>query len=223
MALDLFFVAKNQDFDAAQAPGFEASDAQLRARRKLLKAIAERFGGAAIGGKATDGAVTGFLLGELQAHPGYLHWSLHGASEREPIEAIVAWFREQGLICEDPQNLGFGNRQDSAGAENLADCDALVGARLVSIELSIPGITGLLLTWMLRDGREARLRLIHHERCEVPPNLTALIRDRIARVDVESSRMSDDFRFVFESGAEIRCAGAVPTQFFAQTAPKSGW
>jgi hypothetical protein len=49
-----------------------------------------------------------------------------------------------------------------------------------------------------------------------------LIRDRIARVDVESSHMSDDLRFVFESGAKIRCAGAAPTQFFAQPAPKSG-
>jgi hypothetical protein len=56
----------------------------------------------------------------------------------------------------------------------------------------------------------------------LPPNLTALIRDRIARVDVESSHMSDDLRFVFESGAKIRCAGAAPTQFFAQPAPKSG-
>jgi hypothetical protein len=40
MALDLFFAAKNQDFSAMQAPGFEASDTQLRARRKLLKTIA---------------------------------------------------------------------------------------------------------------------------------------------------------------------------------------
>jgi len=223
MALDLFFVARKLDFSAAQAPGFEASDAQLRARRKLLKAIAERFGGAAIGGKASDGAIAGFPLGELHAYPGYLHWSLHDASAREPIEAVVDWFHEQGLVCEDPQNLGFGNRQDAAARENLADWDALVGARLVSIELSIPGITGLLLTWMLSDGREAKLRLIHHERCEVPPNLTALIRDRIARVGFTSSQASDDFRFVFESGAEIRCVGAVPTQFFAQVAPKSGW
>jgi len=223
MALDLFFVAKALDLAAAQDPGFKASNAQLRARRKLLKAIAERFDDAAIVGETTDGFIAGFPLGELRAHPGHLHWSLHNASEREPIETIVNWFRDQGLFCEDPQNLGFDNRGSTRDKENLSDWNALVGARLVSIELSSPGITGLLLTWALVDGREAKLRFIHHERCEVPVNLTALIRDSVALVDFQPSEMSDEFRFVFASGAEIRCMGAVATQFFAQTAPKSGW
>lgn len=94
----------------------------------------------------------------------------------------------------------------------------------MSIELSVPGISGLLLTWVLPDGREAQLRFIHHVRCEVPPNLTALIKDVVARIDFQSRELSDDFRFVFASGAEIHCEGAVPTQFFAQPAPKkSGW
>jgi hypothetical protein len=59
MSPDLFFVARKVDFADARAAGFFASDAQLRARRKLLKAIAAHFDGAAIGGKAADGMIHG--------------------------------------------------------------------------------------------------------------------------------------------------------------------
>jgi len=233
MSLDLFFVAKKVDFADARAAGFFASDAQLRARRKLLKAIAEHFDGAAIGGKVTDGTIAGFPRGEMTAYPGHLHWSLHGVQTREPIEAIVNWFYEQDMICEDPQDAGFGNRESVRGKEHLRDWDALVGARLVSIELSDPGVTGLILTWRLADGRDAQLIFINHKRCEVPTDLTALIRDRVIAVvreptdffEVGGKRvaLSDDMRFLFASGAEICCLGTVTKQFFAQPAGKSKW
>ncbi|HVH34472.1 MAG TPA: hypothetical protein VM847_10220 [Tahibacter sp.] len=233
MALDLFFVLRKQDFAEARRTNFEASDAQLRARRKLLKAIGARFDGAAIAGKATDGVIDGFPSGALAAHPGYLHWSLHDAGDAAAIEVIVGWFHEQGLVCEDPQNAGFGNREHAGGCENLQDWNALVGARFVSIELSDPCVTGLILTWALADGREAQLWFIHHQRCEVPGDLTSLIRDRLADVAVTPGQvqeiggnavaLDDDFRFVFASGAEIRCSGAVAHRFFAGPAPKPKW
>lgn len=233
MSLDLFFVARKQDFAEVRAAGFFASDAQLRARRKLLKAIAAQFDGAAIVGKATDGTVAGFPLGELTAYPGYLHWSLHGVDAREPIAAAVDWFYEQDLICEDPQDAGFGNRERLRGRQNLDDWNALVGARLVAIELSDPGVTGLILTWHLADGRAAQLVLIHHTACAVPADLTALIRDSVAEVVCEPTNfttiggqqvaLGDDLRFVFASGAEIRCLGTVPKEFFAYPAGKPKW
>jgi hypothetical protein len=233
MALDLFFVSRKQDFADARAAGFFASDAQVRARRTLLKAIAGKFPGAAIDGKATDGPVAGFPRGELVAYPGYLHWSLHGADEREPISAIVDWFHDQGLVCEDPQGVGFGNRERVQGRQNLDDWDVLVGARLVSIEISEPGVTGLILTWMLADGREAQLCFIHHVACDVPANLTTLIRDTVAQIVFEPTgfheiggrqqALSDNLRFVFASGAQIRCLGTVTRHFFAQPAGRSKW
>lgn len=233
MALDLFFVARKQDFAEARKPGFFASDAQVRARRKLLKAIAARFDGAAIGGKATDGSVANFPRGELTACPGYLHWSLHDVESREPIDAIVDWFYEQDLICEDPQDAGFGNRERIRGKENLGDWNALIGARLVAIELSDPSVTGLILTWHLADGRDAQLSFIHHESCAVPTDFTALIRDTVADVVFEPTdfrtiggkevALSDNLRFVFASGVEIRCLGTVTHQFFAYPAPKPKW
>lgn len=223
MGVDLFFVDKELDLEAAQAPGFKASTAQSRRRAKLLRAIAERFEGAAIRDGALVGPVAGFAWGELIVHPGHLHWAIHGVPEDSLVPDVVDWFLAQGMVCEDPQNLGFSNRAGKVGKETLSDWSALVGAGLVSIELSSPGVTGVLLVWRLADGREARLRCIHHERCEVPPNLTALIRDTVVRVDFEPGRLADDFRFVFSGGAEIRCIGAVPTQYFAQPAPRSGW
>lgn len=223
MGMDLFFVDRKLDLEAAQAPGFKLSAAQSRRRAKLLQAIAGKFEGAAIGDGALVGPVAGFAWGELIAHPGYLHWAVHGVPEDGLIPGVVDWFLAQGMVCEDPQNLGFSNRDRTAGKENLSDWSALIGAGLVSIELSYPGITGILLVWRLADGREARLRCIHHERCEVPPNLTSLIRDTVVSVDFEPGRTADNFRFVFSGGGEIRCIGAVPTQYFAQPAPRSGW
>ncbi|WP_257386500.1 hypothetical protein [Tahibacter caeni] len=225
MALDLFFVPRKQDFAEARADGFEASDAQLRARHKLLKALAARFDGASIAGKADVGTVEGFLAGTLVARPGYLQWSLHGAGagDVDAINTVVDWFHEQGLVCEDPQDAGFSNRNRGGGRENLGDWNALVGARLAGIELSDPGISGLNLNWALGDGRHAQLCFVHHRSCEVPPDLTALIRDTIAEVVFTPGPLDDDFRFVFAGGAEIRCAGAVVKSFFAEPAPKSKW
>lgn len=233
VALDLFFVPRKQDFAEARRADFEASDAQSRARRKLLKAIAARFDGATIAGKATDGVVEGFPSGTLVAYPGYLQWSLHAADDAAAVGTVVDWFYEQELVCEDPQNAGFGNRERSGGHENLQDWNALVGARLVGIELSDPSVSGLILTWALADGRAAQLWFIHHHRCGVPGDLTPLIRDRVADVAVTPGRLQeiggqpvaldDDFRFVFASGAEIRCEGAVAHRFFAEPAPKPKW
>lgn len=233
MSLDLFFVARKQDFAEARAPGFFASDAQVRSRRKLLRSIAAQFGGATIAGKATDGVIAKFPRGELTAYPGYLHWSLHGVDAHEPIEAVVDWFYEQDLICEDPQDAGFGNRTRIRGKENLDDFDILVGARLIAIELSDPSVSGLILTWHLADGRDAQLIFIHHKSCTVPADLTALIRDTVAAVVCEPAdfwtiggnqvALNDNLRFVFASGAEIRCLGTVTKQFFAYPAGKPKW
>jgi hypothetical protein len=223
VALDLFFVPRKQDFAEARDAGFEASDAQIRARRKLLKAIATRFDGAAIAGKATDGRIEAFPSGTLVAHPGYLHWSLHGTYDIGAISDVVDWFHEQGLVCEDPQNAGFDNRERGGGRENLTDWNVLVGARLAGIELSYPGISGLNLSWALRDGRHAQLCFVHHRSCEVPADLTPLIRDTLAEVVFTPGHLDDDFRFVFAGGGEIHCGGAVAKSFFAEPAPKSKW
>jgi hypothetical protein len=95
-----------------------------------------------------------------------------------------------------------------------------------------PSVTGLILTWRLADGRDAQLVFINHERCEVPADLTAdprqrrrsrLRADGLFEVGGKRVALSDDVRFVFASGAEIRCLGTVTQEFFAQPAGKSKW
>lgn len=234
MALDLFFVAKKLDYAQARDPQFAPNAAQLRARRKLLDAIAARYG-ARIGHDTTDGLLVDFPRGELVAHPGYFHWSLHGVDDTAPISEIVDWFAEQGLVCEDPQGAGFGNRERKKAKtqENLNDFDVLAGARLHAIELSEPPLHGLLLSWMLADGRLAELAFIHHVRCDVPTNVTALIADTLASVAVEpgstqtiggqSVVMDENYRFVFTRAGEIVVHGGVAHGFVAKPAPASRW
>lgn len=235
MALDLFFVPAKLEYADARDPEFLPNAAQRRARRKVLDAIAAHFDGAQIGEAASEGLVVGFPLGELVAHPGYFHWSLHGAADAAPVAAVVEWFREQGLVCEDPQNAGFGNRERKKGKvqESLNDFDVLAGARLHAIELSEPPLHGLLLSWILADGRLAELAFIHHLRCDVPANVTALIPDRLAAVSVEPGRvqeiggqrrtMDENYRFTFESGGEVVVQGGVAKSFVAKPAPPSKW
>ena len=235
MALDLFFVPVKLDYADARDPEFAPNATQRRARRKLLDAIAAPHDGARIGDDATEGLVVGFPLGELVAHPGYFHWSLHGVTDTSPVAAVVEWFREQGLVCEDPQNAGFANREQKKTKvqEHLRDFDALVGARLLAIELSEPPLHGVLLSWIVADGRLAELAFIHHTRCEVPANVTALIHDRIAAVTVEPGNfrdfggkrmaMDENYRFVFEKTGEIAVTGGIVKHFVARPAPPSKW
>lgn len=235
MALDLFFVPKKLDYADARDPEFQPNAAQRRARRKLLDAIAAYYDGAKIGDDATEGLIVGFPRGELIAHPGYFHWSLHGDADTAPIAAVVDWFHEQGLACEDPQDAGFGNRAQKKGKmqESLNDFDMLVGARLYAIELSEPPLRGLLLYWIVADQRLAELAFINHARCDVPANITALIHDRLAAVTVEPGSfweiggqqvpMDENYRFTFEKSGEIVVLGGVVKRFVAKPAPPSKW
>lgn len=110
MALDLFFVAPTPAFDALSRPDFRPGRGEAAARRKLVTELLAVHAGASLRGDALNGAIDG-LNGEFSLRPGAIHWCLHHVDDVAPVRAMVDWFFARGLVCEDPQGAGFGNRE----------------------------------------------------------------------------------------------------------------
>lgn len=242
MAFDLMFTHKNLACSEARAPDFQPDSKELKARSKLLKALAAEFqlpAQEALSNALSEDAgkacrLEGFPIGELHVYAGYLHWSLHGNVAKQDIQKVVDWFHSNSWLCTDPQNAGFDNHgpaKDNIRPENLDDTDILIGANLRAIELSDPGLQGIIFRWTLADGREADLVFIHHVSCSVPANITALIKDKLVAVEITQSPLQiagvwltdDDYEFKFASGAIIRCEKAIMHRFTARPAPRSKW
>lgn len=72
--------------------------------------------------------------------------------------------RVVGLVCEDVQDSGFGNRH-AGQVEVLDSIDALIGSHLQAVRFDRDAATALILDWTLPDGRTAQ-RLAHMGRVE---------------------------------------------------------
>lgn len=207
MSLDLFFVAKKPDFATLRAADFAPTPALLRARRKLIDAICAHWPGTTLVGDPSRGHLAGFPVGELTLAPGYLSWSLHGVEDEAPIHAIVNWFLAQQMVCEDPQDAGFGNRDLKRGQQRdtLESFDELVGAQFVGVRLLRDWVSGLATEWILADGSVASVQFAHF-RASTLPDLGLLIGSRVVAVDYQTTgqvyrlivRFSGDLEWVID-------------------------
>ena len=223
MSLDLFFVTRTPSFEALRDADFAPSPAQRKLRHKLVTELLADYAGTELRGEPLEGWVDG-LPGTLQLRPGYLHWSLKdvgGEADIEMFQGVIDWFAARSLICEDPQNAGFGNRRPRQG-EKLDSYQALVGAQLQSLQFDRNWATSLIVEWILGDERIARLRLMHFTRCEVP-QLSPLVQARVAAVEhVRASESFDDLLFRFNSGDSLQILGCVPDSLTALAKPGRG-
>lgn len=223
MSLDLFFVPRTPAFDTLREPDFAPTTAQRKLRQKVVTELLADFAGAELRGEPLDGWIDG-LPGILQLQPGYLFWSLKGVSSEADIkmvQGVVDWFAERSLVCEDPQDAGFGNRRPRQG-EKLDSYEALVGAQLQSLQFDRNWSTALVVEWILGDERSARLRLAHFTRCEVP-QLSPLVQARVITVKHErSTERYDDLVFRFDSGDSLQILGCVPDTLTALAKPGRG-
>lgn len=209
MALDLFFVAKKPDYAQLRADDFAPPPAMLRARRKLLAELIEAFPGTRLEGSDTHGHLVGFPRGELHVMPGYLGWSLHGVTDTEPLHEIVNWFHKRGLVCEDPQDAGFGNRDLKRGVERstLSSFEELVGAAFVGVRLMREWNHGIGFDWELADGSQAAVQFVHFQGCRLP-DLQPLVMQRVIGVHFETGHF-DTLRVFFPDDRELLLEGAI--------------
>jgi hypothetical protein len=223
MSLELFFVTRTPSFEALRDPDFAPSPAQRKLRQKLVTELLADYAGTELRGEPLNGWIDG-LPGTLQLQPGYLLWSLKGIdgdADIDMVQGVIDWFAARALICEDPQDAGFGNRRPRQG-EKLDSYQALVGAQLQSLQFDRDWSTSLIVGWILGDERGARLRLMHFTRCEVP-QLSPLVQARVTAVEhVRASEVFDNFVFRFDSGDSLQIFGCVPDSLTALAKPSRG-
>jgi hypothetical protein len=209
MSLDLFFVTRKPAFSELRDADFTPTPAMLRARRKLFKELVEAFPGTRLEGDETRGHFVDFPRGELSVLPGHLSWCGHGVTDEAPIHEMVAWFRDHGLICEDPQDAGFGNRDLKRGEErtSLESFEELVGAALVGVRFMREWGNGLGFDWELADGSRAAVQFVHFQSCHLP-DLGRLVTQRVIGVHFESDHF-DTLRLFFPGDLELRLEGAI--------------
>ena len=209
MALDLFFLPRKLSLDEARSQDFTPTPAMLRARRKLIAKLLEDYPGSSIEGDPMQAHVANFPRGEMTLTPGYIAWTLHGASDESPIHEIVAWFHDQDMVCEDPQDAGFGNRDLKRGASRrqLNSFEDLVGGQFSGIRLLREWVAGLLTEWNLADGSYALIQFVHFRNFRLP-DIGALVAAKVIGVHFES-REFDTLKVYFENDLELVLEGAV--------------
>jgi len=211
MSLDLFFVPRTPAFDTLNDPDFAPSKAQQKARHKLVSELLADFSGTELSGEVIAGSIEG-MPGSMELRPGSIFWSLHGVdsdADIEMVHGVVDWFKAHGLICEDMQDAGFGNRRPQL-EQALDSLDALMGAQLQSLQFDRNWATALILEWNLADGRIATQRLAHMGRCQLP-ELATLVEARVSALDhSRASEVFDNLRIRFDSGEVITLEGYVP-------------
>jgi len=105
MAFDLMFTHKKLAYSEARSPDFQPDSKELKARNKLLKALAAEFELPAQAALSTAppehagaGCLEGFPIGELHVNAGYLHGILHADVATHDIQKIVDWFNFQDWL-----------------------------------------------------------------------------------------------------------------------------
>ena len=210
MALDLFFVPSKPGFSELGSADFKPTPSMLKARRKVVDALLEAFPGTQLQGEVTEGYIDGFPRGELTLQPGRIHWSLHHVDDVAPIHEVVDWFLAHGLVCEDMQDAGFGNRESRTveNDEPLESLDALVGAQLLGFRFDRNWSTAIMFEWTLADGRLVRMRFHHLGTCRLP-DLTPLVAATVVEAHLESSTISHTLSVRFSDGSELTMFDAV--------------
>ena len=122
---------------------------------------------------------------------------------------MVSWFLKNGLVCEDPQDAGFGNRDLKRGEERttLDSFEDLVGAALVDVRFMREWGNGLGFDWELADGSAAPVQFVHFQSCRIP-KLGQLVKQRVMGVYSETGHF-DTLRVFFPNEEEILLEGAV--------------
>ncbi len=209
MSLDLFFVPRKLTLDQARSADFDPTPAMLRSRRKLLEELLDAYPGSRIEGDPMQGRISDFSHGEIALAPGYLFWSLHGVTDEAPIHEIVTWFHAQGMVCEDPQDAGFGNRDLKRGEARvkLNSFDDLIGARLSGIRLLREWGSGILTEWTLADGHYALIQFVRFETCRLP-DFGKLLESKVIGVYFDSQQF-DTLKVYFENDLELVLEGGV--------------
>lgn len=210
MALDLFFVPRKPGFSELGSADFKPTPSMLKARKKVVSALLEAFPGTQLQGEAVEGYIDGFPLGELTLQRGRIHWSLHHVDDVAPIQEVVDWFLAHGLVCEDMQDAGFGNRESRTVEDDelLESFDVLVGAQLLGFRFDRNWSTAIMFEWILADGRLVRMRFHHLGTCRLP-DLSPLVEATVVEVHVESSRLNDNVAVRFSDGGELTMVDAV--------------
>lgn len=209
MALDLSFVPRKLTLADATSPDLVVTPAMRRARRKLVDDLLAAHPGTRLEGDPTQGHLADFPRGELSFRPGYVDWALHGVEDAAPIHAIVNWFHERGLVCEDPQDAGFANRDLKRGEQRstLTSFEDLVGAEFIGVRLLREWVSGIATEWTLADGSHALVQFVRFESCRLP-DLGPLLTKKVIGVHFESGPF-DTLRVFFESDLEFGLEGAV--------------
>lgn len=216
MSLDLLFVPRTPSLETLVAPDYVPTAGQKTARRKLVAALLDDYPDASLQGDPLQGHISG-LPGDMELRPGAIFWSVKHAGDQDAVaqvQGVVDWFKAHRLVCEDPQDAGFGNRR--AGLEERLDSiDALVGAQLQGLQFDRNSSTALILEWILPDGRHALQRLAHVTGCELP-NLAPLVKARVASCEFDPG-VYDDIAFQFDSGHTLRLLGCIPDRLTVKT------
>jgi hypothetical protein len=165
MSFDLFFVHKSVTPDQLKAKSFEASPEQREARKTIIAELNQLIPDAVYHGDEDSGHVENFP-GEIHFGPKEISWSMGFNFDESKVQAIVDWFYAREMICEDPQDAGFSNREPK-NYRNLESYDELINARLLSIAPSQAwGPTSLLLEFEMVDKNVALIEILHHERLD---------------------------------------------------------
>ncbi|MGQ0801664.1 MAG: hypothetical protein ACT4NL_16320 [Pseudomarimonas sp.] len=209
MSLDLFFVSRKPAFSELRAADFTPTPAMQRARKKLIKELIEAFPGTRLEGNESKGHFADFPRGDLSVMPGYLSWSGHGVTDQAPIHDLVTWFREHGLICEDPQDAGFGNRDLKRDEERteLESFEELVGAAFVGVRYMREWGNGISFDWILADGCAANVQFVHFQKCCLP-DLGPLVKQQVIGVHFETGHFNT-LRVFFPDDQELLLEGAI--------------
>lgn len=210
MALDFFFVPRKPGFSELGSLDFKPTPSMLKARKKVVSALLEAFPGTQLQGEVIDGYIDGFPRGELTLQRGRIHWSLHHVDDVAPLHEVVDWFLAHGLICEDMQDAGFGNRKSRIlkDDEPLESFDALVGAQLLGFRFDRNWSTAIMFEWTLADGRLVRMRFHHLGTCRLP-DLSPLVEATVVEAHLESSRINNAVTVRFSDGGELTMVDAV--------------
>lgn len=209
MALDLSFVPRKLTLAEAAAPDLVVTPAMRKARRKLVDELLAAHPGTRLEGDPMQGHLVDFPRGELSLRPGTVDWSLHGVEDSAPIHALVNWFHARGLVCEDAQDAGFGNRDLKRGEQRnaLGSFEELVGAEFIGLRLLREWVSGIATEWTLADRSHALVQFVHFESCRVP-DLGRLLKNKVIGVHFETGHF-DTLRVFFDGDLEFSLERAV--------------
>ncbi len=210
MALDLFFLPRKLTLDVVRSTDFMATPAMARSRNTLIEALLAAHPGSRVEGDPLQGRIADFSHGEMTLTPGYLSWSLHGVTDEAPIREIVDWFHARDMVCEDPQDAGFGNRDLERGARRttLSSFDDLIGGHLLGIRLLREWGSGILTEWTLALGGHAQIQFVRFESCRLP-DLGRLLGSKVIGTYYETEDSFRTLHVYFENDLELTLQGAI--------------